>query len=56
MGFLAMATCHSKSHKIYNSYEIKEEMTGVLRNCPTCKPNSRLKGISKYFKENFDPP
>ncbi|KAF7844119.1 uncharacterized protein G2W53_001024 [Senna tora] len=56
MGFLAMATCHNKSHQIYDFYEIREETIGVIRNCPTFESDNRLKGISKYLKEKFDPP
>ncbi|KAF7823682.1 uncharacterized protein G2W53_021826 [Senna tora] len=51
-----MATCHSYSHRIYNTYEIREGMTRVLRNYPTHELGNRLKNIPKYFKENFDPP
>ncbi|KAF7839454.1 uncharacterized protein G2W53_007936 [Senna tora] len=56
MCFLVMAACHSKSHKNYNFYEIKEGTTWVLWNHPRYKLDNHLKGIPKYFKENFDPP
>ncbi|KAF7827056.1 uncharacterized protein G2W53_018220 [Senna tora] len=56
MGFLTMATCHSNSHRIYDTYEIREEITRVLRNYPTYEPNNHLKGSPKHFRENFDPP
>ncbi|KAF7802137.1 uncharacterized protein G2W53_041248 [Senna tora] len=51
-----MATCHSKSHRIYDFYDIREEITRVLRNRPTDEPNNRVKGTPKYFKENFNSP
>ncbi|KAF7832151.1 uncharacterized protein G2W53_014484 [Senna tora] len=56
MGFLAITTCYSKFHRILDLYGLNEETIKVLRNSPMCEPNNRLKGIPKYFKENFVPP
>ncbi|KAF7839511.1 uncharacterized protein G2W53_007993 [Senna tora] len=45
MGFLTVATCHNKPHEIHDIYEIREEITRVLRNRSTYEPENRLKGI-----------
>ncbi|KAF7826392.1 uncharacterized protein G2W53_017556 [Senna tora] len=50
-----MATCHSKSQRIYDFYEIREEITRVLQNRHTYEQDNRLNGTPKYFEENFDP-
>ncbi|KAF7834826.1 uncharacterized protein G2W53_009685 [Senna tora] len=51
-----MAICHRESHRIHDFYEVREVITKKLESRPTYEPDKCLKGIPKYFKENFDPP